>query len=110
MARPIGDGGVSTISSAAGRKAELLAARRSLARSGRKAHDVRGPTLSAARAVRRAPALADFMDPCLQAIQTMAYRPPVLIRCVVRAILDQAAAVEGDDAIGRPRPPRGDAR
>src|SRR5215467_241697 len=87
MIRPSGEGGVSTISSAAGRNA------------------------SSSRPLRSAMTLplVDFMDPCLQAMQR-GVTAAAGDQGLVRAVLDQAAALEGDDAIHRPhgRQPVGD--
>src|ERR1051325_4217610 len=71
MARPIGDGGVSTISSAAGRKAS---------------------------SARERVALVDAMDACLQLVEG---RIPAgrAHQFVVRAVLDQASLVDGETAI-----------
>src|SRR5262245_23147415 len=91
IARPIGDGGVSTISSAAGRNASS------------------SPRLSCARrngmtsriGVAGVAGLADFMDSCLQSVQRCIAAAGVDQR-VMGAVLDQATALERDDAIGRP--------
>src|SRR5260370_39277859 len=90
IVRPIGDGGVSTISSAAGRNASS------------------SPRLSCARRngmTRRmgsacVTGLADFMDSCLQPMQRC-IAAAGLDQRVMRAVLDPAAALERDDAIGR---------
>src|SRR4029079_10135062 len=91
IARPIGDGGVSAISSAAGRNASssprLLCSRWNGMTRGHASADMAG--------------LVDFMDACLQSMQ----------RCITSAgpdqgvvgtVLDQAPALECDDAIHRP--------
>src|SRR5262245_42291407 len=90
IARPIGDGGVSTISRAAGRNASS------------------SPRLSCARrnAMMRRIGLtgvagsADFMNSCLQAMQRC-IAGAGLDQGVMGAGLDQAAARERDDAIHR---------
>src|SRR5262245_18602707 len=91
IARPIGDGGVSMISSAAGRKAS------SWALSPRaRPNELTRCVVNLAIAAD----LADLMDSCLQPMQ----------RCVaaagsdqhlVRAVFDQAAALERNDPIRR---------
>src|SRR5580693_7723933 len=83
-ARPTGDGGVSTISSAAGRNAS--SSFRRCARPAGKA------TIF----------LADFMQTCLEPIECR-IAAAGLDQIVVRAVLDQAAALDGDDAIGKPQ-------
>src|SRR3954454_23136981 len=81
-ARPIGEGGVSTISSAAGRKASS-----SRSRPWRRLGN--GMT-----------ALADFMNAPLHAIEgrVTSAGPEQLF---VRAVLDQATAIDGDNPVGR---------
>src|SRR5262244_3297201 len=107
-ARPIGDGGVSTISSAAGRKASS------------------SPRLAGARRkgmTRRVGVTgifgsAYFMNSCLQAMQRC-IAAAGLDQRVMGAVFDQTATLERDDAIRRPhsrkpvrddenRPPLGD--
>src|SRR6516162_3936959 len=107
-ARPIGDGGVSTISSAAGRNASS------------------SPRLAGGRrkGMTRRVGLtgifgsADFMNSCLQAMQRC-IAAAGLDQRVMGAVFDQAATLERDDAIRRPhgrkpvrddenRPPLGD--
>src|SRR5216684_5735238 len=83
-ARPTGEGGVSTISSAAGRNAS--SSRRRSARSAGKATTF----------------LADFMQTCLEPIECC-IAAAGLDQIVVGAVLDQAAALDGDDAIGKPQ-------
>src|SRR5882724_1545903 len=91
IARPIGDGGLSTISSAAGRKASSSLRLSCPRRNGTTPRA--GPTDTAE--------LADFMDPCLQPMQRcIAAAGPD--QCVMAAVLDQAAAFERDDAVRRP--------
>src|SRR6516162_1736438 len=82
IARPIGDGGVSTISSAAGRNASSCLLRRARASGS-------GTTF-----------LADFMDATLQAVDR-GITPARSDQIVMAAVLDQPAAFDGDDAIGR---------
>src|SRR5216683_2625638 len=81
IARPIGDGGVSTISSAAGRNASSWSRRRAPA-SG-----------------KATTALDDFMDAGLQSVQHRVAAAGAH-QLVVRAVLDEPAAVDGDDAVG----------
>src|SRR5262245_36077449 len=92
--RPSGDGGVSMISSAAGRNASS---------SPRRA----GPRRIGIRC--RIGALADFMDACLQPVQRC-IAAACLDQGVVGAVLDQTAPIEGDDAVREPhgREPVGD--
>src|SRR5499426_4311113 len=108
IVRPIGDGGVSMISSAAGRNASS------------------SPRLSCERrnGITRRIGLTgvagsgDFMDSCLQPMQRC-IAAAGLDQRVMGAVLDQAAALERDDAVRRPhgrkpvrddqnRPPLGD--
>src|ERR1700746_1402662 len=89
--RPVGEGGVSTISSAAGRNASssprLPCARRN------------GMTRCAGWGGARDS--ADFMDPpCLQPVQRCIAAASFDERIVV-AVFDQAAVIERDDAVGR---------
>src|SRR5215470_16698406 len=83
MAPAIGGGGVSTISSAAGRKAS--------------SSWVRATVLSG----RAARALMDFMDACLQTVQRR-----IAAACsdqiIMGAVLSQTAAVDSDQAIASP--------
>src|SRR5258707_5129633 len=85
-ARPTGEGGVSTISSAAGRKASS-----SFRRSARSAGKV---TIF----------LADFMQTCLEPVERC-ISAAGLDQIVMGAVLDQTAALDGDDAIGKPQRP-----
>src|SRR6516165_7244355 len=89
IARPIGDGGVSTISSAAGRNASSSPRRSGARRNG----TTRVGSMGVA-------GLDCFMEPCLYSMQR---RVPAagLDQRVVGAVLDQAAALERDDAVGR---------
>src|SRR5258708_10879245 len=91
IARPIGDGGDSTISSAAGRNASssprLACARR------------KGMTRRAG--LTGVSGSADFMNSCLQAMQRC-IAAAGLDQRVMGAVLDQAATLERDDAIRRP--------
>src|SRR4051794_5392280 len=91
IARPIGDGGVSTISSAAGRKASSSPCLSRLRRN--------GMTVSV-RLTGRAP-LADFIDASLQPVQRR-IAATGLDQRVMGAVLDQAAVLERDDAIRGP--------
>src|SRR5262245_33462191 len=84
ISRPVGAGGVSTISSAAGRNASSSRRR---ARAGLKG-------------MMRA-ASDDFMETCLQAMQRRVAAAAPDQR-VVGAVLDQPAALDGDDAVGGP--------
>src|SRR5262249_11220859 len=90
MARPIGDGGVSTISSAAGRNANSSRRLAGGCRNGTTWRPACAGTM----------ALADFMDTCLQPMQR-----GITAACpdqrFMAAVLDQTAALEGDDAIHR---------
>src|SRR6516165_406433 len=90
IARPIGDGGVSTISSAAGRNASSSPRRSCTRRNGIT------PGVGSGGVV----GLADFMEACLQPMQRCV-APAGLDQRVVGAVLDQAAALEGDDAVAR---------
>ena len=83
IARPIGDGGVSTISNAAGRKASSSVSRR-----------LRVFATSIA-------ALADFMNSTLQTVERRIAAAPGN-EIVMNAVLDEAAMVERQDAIGKP--------
>src|SRR6478735_2782005 len=91
IARPIGDGGVSTISSAAGRKASSSPCLSRLRRN--------GMTVSV-RLTGRAP-LANFIDTSLQPVQRR-IATAGLDQRVMGAVLDQAAVLERDDAIRGP--------
>src|SRR5450631_3218168 len=93
MARRVGDGGVSTISSAAGRNASS-SPRRSCARENgmTRRMDKAGMVDS-----------ADFMETCLQPMQRC-IAAACFDQSIVGAVLDQASALERDDAI---RPPHG---
>ena len=82
IARPIGDGGVSTISSAAGRKASSCSRRRT------------GASAETAMIF-----LADFMDAGLQVVQ-LRIAAVGADQLVMVAVLDDAAALDGDDAVG----------
>src|SRR5580704_3653048 len=91
IARPTGDGGVSTISRAAGRNA-----------SSSRPLD-RGPWNGITR--RAAPfgvaGSADLMEPSLQSMQRC-IAAAGFDECVVATILDQPAAIERHDAVRRP--------
>src|SRR5215475_6382747 len=88
IVRPIGDGGVSTISSAAGRNASsstrLACARRN------------GVT----RCICVRAGSEDFMNSCLQSMQRCVAAAGLDQR-VVGTVFDQTAAIERDDAISR---------
>src|ERR1051326_3564538 len=91
ISRPVGAGGVSTISSAAGRKASSWRRRARSRRNGMtRGSDRAGSTAS-----------DDFMETCLQTMQRRVAAAASDQR-VVGAVLDQAAALDGDDAIRRP--------
>src|SRR6516162_4414464 len=90
IARPIGDGGVSTISSAAGRNAS--SSRRF--GCGRRSGMTRCTDLSGIASS------ADLMEPSLQTMQRCIAAAGFDQR-VVASVLDQAAAIEGDDAVRR---------
>src|SRR5262245_47128758 len=97
IARPIGDGGVSTISRAAGRNASssprcARARRNELAR--------RLVNLAIPAALADLTALADLMNTCLQAVQRR-ISATGLDQRIMRAVLNQTAAIERDDAIRR---------
>src|SRR5215469_14621830 len=90
IVRPIGEGGVSTISSAAGRNASSAPRRPCTRRN--------GTTPPLPSVISR---LADFMKSCLQPMQGCIAAAGVDQR-VVGTVLDQAAAFEGDDAVHPP--------
>src|SRR5262245_54329792 len=94
IARPIGDGGVSATSSAAGRNASSSppCARNELAR--------RLVNLAIPAALADLTALADLMNTCLQAVQRR-ISATSLDQRIMRAVLNQTAAIERDDAIRR---------
>src|SRR4029077_7662778 len=108
IVRPIGDGGVSTISSAAGRNASSSPRLPCASRNG----------MTRRIGAAGAAGLADFMNSSLQPMQRCIPAAGV-DQGVVGAVLDQAAALERNDAIRRPhgrdpvrndqdRPPFGD--
>src|SRR5499427_10588092 len=108
IARPIGDGGVSTISSAAGRNASSSPRRSCPRRNG----------MTRRIGLTGVAGSGDFMDSRLQPMQGC-IAAASLDQRVMGAVLDQAAALERDDAIRRPhgrepvrddenRPPLGD--
>src|SRR6266699_3595437 len=84
IARPVGDTGVSTISSAAGRNASSSAFRLVRAVEG---------------FCSGLPRLTSFMDPCLNAMQRRV-TPAAGHQLVMGAVFDHPATVDGDDAIG----------
>src|SRR5215472_3415146 len=123
MAFAIGDGGVSTISSAAGRKAssssrgcglyrldtatfERLAMKPTIAPAGRISRkcaikDLRGRPCGALDRARCWMTLADLMDSCLQTVQRrVAATCPDQV--IVGAVFSQPAAVDGDEAVAPP--------
>src|SRR5215468_7427042 len=87
IARPIGDGGVSTISSAAGRNASSSPRRSCARRNGTTRRGLTGLASS-----------ADFMNSCLQPMQRC-IAAASLDQRVMGAVLDQAAALERGDAL-----------
>src|SRR6516162_1553114 len=84
-ARPVGDGGVSTTSRAAGKNASSYLSRR-LDRRGR------GMTFLAELS-------ADFMDPSLQAMKG-GIAAAGIDQIVMGAVLNEAARVDGHDPVG----------
>src|SRR6266508_4660564 len=90
IVRPIGDGGVSTISSAAGRNASSSLRRSCARRNGM----TRGTGLTGVASS------ADFMNSCLQPMQGC-IAAASLDQRVMGAVLDQASALERHDAIRR---------
>src|SRR5215510_15146907 len=95
MARPIGEGGVSTISSAAGKNSSSCLSRR-VGRGGSGMMFLAGFS-------------ADFMDSGLQAMEGGIAAAGV-DQIVMAAVLDDAAGLDGDDPAGAPhrREPVGD--
>src|SRR6185369_11735599 len=91
IVRPIGDGGVSTISSAAGRNASSSPRRSCVRRNG----------MTRRIGLTGVASSADFMNSCLQPMQRC-IAAASLDQRVMGAVLDQAAAVERDDPIRRP--------
>src|ERR1700738_1063515 len=91
IARPIGDGGVSTISSAAGRNAS----------SSRRLSCTRRNGITRWAGTAGIADLADFMEPRLQPMQRCVATAGLDQR-VMGAVLHQASAIERDDAIRRP--------
>src|ERR1700680_2149618 len=90
MARPIGDGGDSTTSSAAGRTASSNSRRRSGSCS----------TLGSCGSFGNFMiCLADVMNTGLQVVE-LGVAPVRPHQLVVRAVLDDAAALDSNDAIG----------
>src|SRR3954454_12645550 len=86
MARPAGDGGLSTISSAAGRNAISSRSRRVTSREGN------GTIFLAVLS-------ADFMDTSLYAVKRCVAAAG-LDQLVVAAVLDETSTLDGHDAIG----------
>src|SRR6516225_2821803 len=111
IVRPTGDGGVSTISSAAGRKASSYLSRPLLA-----------PEVGSAFRTFAAAACDDCLADCMDArLESMEHRiaPTCIDELVVGAVLHQPSAIDGDDAVGpahggeamgnnEDRPPLGD--
>src|SRR5262249_33737116 len=91
IVRPSGDGGVSTISRAAGRNAS----------SARRRPGVRPNRLMRRVGLAGTTALTGFMQASLQPVQRC-IAAAGLDQDVVGSVLDQTAAFQGDDAIGRP--------
>src|SRR4030081_3091547 len=93
IARPVGEGGDSTISSGAGRKAISSRSRRARPENGTTLADFVVFDLLDSDFME-----SDFMDATLQAVEggIAPARPDQL---VVRAILDEAAALNGHDAV-----------
>src|SRR3954454_24207426 len=89
MARPIGDGGVSVSSSAAGRKATSSARRPFPFRN--------GITVCSGRAAGTV--LADLINASLETMQG-GVAAAGLDQRIMRAVFDQTAAFQGEDAIG----------
>src|SRR4051812_1372656 len=83
IARPIGDGGVSTISRAAGRKASSFLVRRF--------RPVKNPFVVS----------MNFIGSTLQTIKRC-ISPTRPDQFIMRPVLDQAATIDGHDAIRRP--------
>src|SRR5215469_6509797 len=108
MVPAIGGGGVSTISSAAGRKASSSLRADGLYRPARAALERSAMRLTLAPVgfifSKRAPstkALADFMDTCLQTVQRR-IAAACLDQVIMGAVLSQAAAVDRDEAVAMP--------
>src|SRR6202007_1409351 len=83
IARPIGEGGVSTISRAAGRKASSCSRRRTLPRG------------------RAITALGELMDTGLQAVQ-VGVASAGSHELVMRPVLDNSTPLDCDNAVGAP--------
>src|SRR6185312_7976249 len=110
-ARPIGEGGVSTISSAAGRNS--VSARLRLLREGTPSRKLAKPSAAETRAAQPRPsqrtgasracpsALSHFMESRLHHVQG-GVAALAADQLVVRAVLDDLALLDGDDAIGAP--------
>src|SRR5262249_947750 len=91
IVRPIGAGAVSTISSAAGRNASSSLRRSCARRNG----------ITRRIGLTGVASSADFMNSCLQPMQRC-IAAASLDQRVMGTVLDQAAALERDDAIRRP--------
>src|SRR5262245_43472273 len=92
IVRPIGDGGVSTISSAAGRNASSCLSRPLLVREEGSAFRMFG---AAACDI----CLADCMDARLKSMEHR-IAPICIDELVVGAVLHQPSTIDGDDAVG----------
>ena len=95
IARPIGDGGVSTISSAAGRKASSSFSRVSRVTGKEMTFFAFFATPFAASMA----ALADFMDTTLHSVERRV-APAHTDEIIVSAVFDKTAMVERQDAVG----------
>src|SRR2546423_3605828 len=87
IARPVGEGGVSTISSAAGRNAISSRSRRAFGNGTTLADFVDSDVMD-----------SDLMDATLHAVEG-GIAPAFPDQLLVRAVLDQAAALNGHDAV-----------
>src|SRR6516165_1225167 len=92
IVRPTGDGGVSTISNAAGRKASSCLSRALLAREEGSAFRTFGAALCEV-------CLADCMDARLEPMEHR-IAPAGIDELVVSAILHQPSTIDSDDAVG----------
>src|SRR6516165_12356711 len=92
IVRPTGDGGVSTCSSAAGRKASSCLSRALLVRE-------EGCTFRTFGAAACDVCLADCMDARLEPMEHRV-APARIDELVVSAVLHQPSAIDGDDAVG----------
>src|SRR6516164_3320192 len=90
IARPIGEGGVSTISSAAGRNANSCRSRRAARGSGI-TFVAEGSTL--------VDGSADFMDACLEPVEG-GVPAAAVDQIIMGAIFDDAAAIKRNNPVG----------